>query len=493
MAKKRPSSLIPTESSSRPDAARLIELLSQCYDDPDLFNSAILGKPAFWSKQREIAQSVNDYWITVAYTGNDIGKDYVVGTLCPWWLGTRKHSQVIITGPSQTVLGSVTWKEIRRAIKNSLYPLGMTVSQGVQGSPLRVIVDGDWGALGYSTTSVERASGQHNPKLLVIAEEASGIADEIYDAIDSLNFSRLLLIGNPIRSTGRFVDLIRQSDKDRRDGIPKHRAVNAIRVSSRESPDAELEKSPRGLADRTWIEGNERRHGKTSLWVKVHIDAEIPTVDAEQLIPEAWIDWAGEQAQRMVPADHPIHRTRRIACDLGEGVGRDSSAIILRDDWGIIKVVWGSCLGLPEAAEAIWKLARDYDVPDERISYDRVGIGRNFPAHLAARGILNARGYAGDGRPHSDDFVNIRAEAAWMLRNRLDPKHVPDPRQPGQFQPFFAMPRGTYFARLRDELRPLTYHLVGRRTGLLKKEDWAIILQHSPDLADALIQSFAFP
>lgn len=80
-----------------------------------------------------------------------------------------------------------------------------------------------------------------------------------------------------------------------------------------------------------------------------------------------------------------------------------------------------------------------------------------------------------------------------MLRQRLDPNFIPAPGQPELARPFFAIPPGPYFARLRDELKPLTYHLVGRKTALLTKKDWQTILQHSPDLADALIQSFAFP
>jgi hypothetical protein len=481
--------LAVTEGNER---ERLTELLSECHDDPDLFNSAILGRPPYWSRQREILQSVVDYRITVAYTGNGVGKDYGVGGGIPWWLLTRHASQVIVTGPSQTVLGSVTWKEVRRACEHSKVPLGLKVSQGVHGSPLRAIVSGDWGALGYSTTSVERASGQHNRALLVIAEEASGITDEIYDALDSLIYSRLLLIGNPIRSTGRFVELIRQGERDKRDGVPKHKAVNAIRISSRESPDAHLEESLRGLASKTFIEDAERRHGKSSLWVKVHIDAEIPTVDAETLLPEAWLDWAADQVRRVLPPNHPIHATRRIACDLGEGVGRDSSAILVRDDWGVLDVVFGAQLGLPEAAQLIWKLKNDWQVPEDRITYDRVGIGRDFPLHLARRGITNAIGYAGEGAPHSSDFTNLRSEAAWKLRQRLDPKHIPDHRDPQKGQIEFVIPRGPYWDRLRSELKALTYSLAGRQTKLLKKDDWATILGHSPDLADALIQSFAF-
>jgi len=35
----------------------------------------------------------------------------------------------------------------------------------------------------------------------------------------------------------------------------------------------------------------------------------------------------------------------------------------------------------------------------------------------------------------------------------------------------------------------LTYSLVGRKTKLMPKDEWATILGHSPDVADALIQS----
>ena len=471
---------------------RLTELLAQCHDDPDLFNSSFLGRSAWWSGQRRIAQSVNDFRITCAYTGNSVGKDHMLGGVVPWWLLTRTNSLVVVTGPSQTVLGSVTWKEIRRATEDSKFPLGLTVSLGIRASPLRVTVKNDWGALGYSTTSVERASGQHNRKLLVIGEEASGIPDEIYDAIDSLKFVRLLLIGNPIRSSGRFVELIHQAERDKRDHVPRSRAVNAIRISSRESPHAALEESPWGLADKTFIEDVERRHGKTSLYVKVHIDAEIPTVDAETLLPLQWLDWAASQTRRTYPPGHPIHATRRISCDLGEGVGRDSSCILVRDDLGILQVVWGNALGLPEAAESIAKLKGSWNVPDERISYDRVGIGRNFPPHLAARGIDHALGYAGAGTPGSTDFVNLRSEAAWKLRNRLDPDHIPDYRRPEQHQPFFSIKLGPWWDRMRDELKVLTYSLVGRQTALMTKEDWCTSVGHSPDLGDALIQSFAF-
>jgi hypothetical protein len=79
-------------------------------------------------------------------------------------------------------------------------------------------------------------------------------------------------------------------------------------------------------------------------------------------------------------------------------------------------------------------------------------------------GITMAIPYAGEGRPRdSKTFVNLRTEAAWKLRNRLDPSHPPFaasgagpvPRSMTQ-RDFFVCP-GDYLVRLVEELKPLTY------------------------------------
>ena len=74
--------------------------------------------------------------------------------------------------------------------------------------------------------------------------------------------------------------------------------------------------------------------------------------------------------------------------------------------------------------------------------------------------------------------------AAWSVKGNPTP-HAPRFEQQ---RPFHFCP-GPYYVRLVDELRPLTYGLVGKMTKLLPKDVWATILGHSPDVADALIQS----
>src|SRR6478672_9467069 len=113
----------------------LQDILLASYNDPVLFNDAILNRPEYWPRQREAAEAVARYHDTVIYSGNAVGKDYLVAGLVPWWLWTRPNSLVIVTGPSQAVLGSVTWKEIDRAIAGAALPLDAQVSQGLRVSP----------------------------------------------------------------------------------------------------------------------------------------------------------------------------------------------------------------------------------------------------------------------------------------------------------------------------------------------------------------------
>ena len=108
-------------------------------------------------------------------------------------------------------------------------------------------------------------------------------------------------------------------------------------------------------------------------------------------------------------------------------------------------------------------------------------------------GLGGARGYCGASTPrHGEAFVNLRSEGAWALRNRLDPKWVPDPgRSPGARQAAYHIPAGPWWARLRKELAALTFEVLEQKTRLVPKEDLTSRLGQSPDYADALIQAFA--
>jgi hypothetical protein len=228
--------------------------------------------------------------------------------------------------------------------------------------------------------------------------------------------------------------------------------------------------------------------------VRSHIRAEIPDLSSDQLIPEAWLDYATAVQRPNLPPNHPIHRTRRIAIDLGEGVGRDSTALLVRDDYGIVDLHAGNSLCLADAAEETARLARVYAVDASRIRYAGVGVGRDFRNHLVKRGLGDANSYADSGKPQDRKaFTNLRSEAAWKLRRRLDPeRHTDDAFPTSSRQIPFHIPPRAWWALLREDLEALTYDLVGNQTRLILKEKLLDVLGRSPDRGDALIQSLAF-
>src|SRR5271157_2192798 len=116
----------------RDDVTYLLEI---CQDKPELFNELFLKRPPYWSRQQDLCRSVVEHRTTVAYSGNMVGKDYWIAGIIIWWLLTRPDSLCIITGPSQMVLGSVTFKEIRRCLDGAVIPFGGKLSSGIKASP----------------------------------------------------------------------------------------------------------------------------------------------------------------------------------------------------------------------------------------------------------------------------------------------------------------------------------------------------------------------
>ena len=167
----------------------------------------------------------------------------------------------------------------------------------------------------------------------------------------------------------------------------------------------------------------------------------------------------------------PVHRTRRIAVDLGEGVDRDEAAIVVRDSDGVIDFVSGSDLCLASAAEETARFARIYRVDVSRISYDGVGVGRTFHNYLAKHGLADAGRYAGADRPREPRrFVNLRGEAPWRLRERLNPDRHTDDRYPFSSRRIpFHIPARAWYPLLNYDVHASIYNPIGKEIRLIKK------------------------
>ncbi len=488
--------------------------LERCRANPARFNETILGRDVedghgnrgYWPRQREICRSVVEKAVTLVPTGNGVGKSFLDAGLLHWFLIAHPGSLVVATASSQVQLEEVLWKEVERAYRGARIPLGGRLLR----SPLKVDLGGGWQALAYSTTKVERFSGHHNPDLFTVVDEASGVEDPIYEAIASLNPSRELLTGNPLRPDGVFYE---RCQRARRGESP---LTNLIQVSSLESPHIHLARSPWGLADRTWLEKARNDYGEGSLWWTCHVLGLFPGTSTDAVIPSSWLDRAGAAA-------HVQSGPARLAIDLGLGGGGDRSVVAVRDDNGLLDLGSGSTWSLEATAGEAARRSRRWSVAPHDVSWDVEGIGADFANRLEAAGLRGARPYRGGGEG-GRKFVNLRSAAAWKLRQRLDPGRmilldppsergdggwgrVPSSLYPPTPDPFplplgglgaavpqhpFAI-RPDHLAALREELQGLRYIQDSQgRICLERKEDFKRRLRRSPDLADCVTQLWAF-
>ena len=472
------------ESTAIPKARERAREIEACYEDPSLFNDWFLdrdlddglGNKGYWGRQREICDSVVRFPVTLVPTGNAVGKSFLAAGLLHWFLFTRPGSLVVATAPTQVQLEEVLWKEVERSHGNARVPLGGRLLK----SPLKVDLGGGWQALAYSTTKVERFSGHHASDLFAIIDEASGVEDPIYEAFASLNPSRELLMGNPLRPSGPFYD--------RCVNAHKNEFANLIQISSLESPHIHLERSPWGLADATWLRKARADYGEGSLWWTCHVLGLFPDSGVDSVLPLTWL-----HAAEADPSASVVRRGgARMAIDLATGGGGDRSVILVRDDDNLLQCWWSRVASFEATATQAALMAHRWDVDPNHVSFDVEGVGADFDNRLRAVDVIGARPYRG-GAEGGIKFTNLRSAAAWHLRRRLDPTRMLEtedgaliPQRP------FRIPR-PYLWSMLEELAGLRYeHDDKGRIKLERKEDFSARLKHSPDFADCMGQLFAF-
>lgn len=422
---------------------------------------------------------------TILPWGNALGKSFWAGRICLWWVCTRAFSECVTTSPSFDQLDGVLWKNIRQAVAASRYPLGIKLNR----KPLKARMGEGWEISGIATTKTERISGRHNPNLLALIDEASGIEQPILDGIDSLIPTKVVAIGNPLNYDCRFREDYEEALRQRDDpNVPDHEKMVALRVPSTDSPDWHLDESPRGMACGSWGRRMKRKYGDHGLWWRTHIDALFPLEAFAGLLPGAWLDACTGLALLELRTAFPSGPSV-LACDLGEGTGRDSTTILARDNLGILEVFDSNLTDLDDAADMFAAVARRWNIPPERTSFDAAGIGRQFKRKLEARGFEGAFAYKGSGSGGSD-YSNFRTACAFAARERLDPAGMYDPEtKAAPFVPF-SIPPGPWWGQMREELGAIRYRLKGKRTELEPKTDLCERLGRSPDRGDAFIQSF---
>lgn len=431
--------------------------------DPVWFCRQVLGFDP-WSKQAEILEAVRDHDRVAVRSCNAAGKTSTAGRVVLWWLGGGPGSIALTTAPTDRQVKRLLWKEIRQ---------GYHASRGFFDGELfdtRLRLGDGWEALGLSTDDAESFSGWHEERVLVVVDEASGVDEEIFEAIEGVlagGHAKLLVISNPTQTSGQFFD-----------AFHSERCLwRTISISAFDTPaftgEPVSEAVRRRLVTRAWVEEKRAKWGEGSPLWDVRVLGAFPAQSDNAVVPLAAVEAA--QA-RHASAGEPVV----VACDVAR-FGSDETVIAVARG-GRVRIaeayVGRDLMQTVGAIVDVGKQLRGEGVAGHAISYvvDDAGVGGGVTDRLRELGYA-VTGFNGAGQARAkDDYPNRRSEAWFEFVERLP---VVDLDRDEQLAADLVAPRYALDSRGRRVVEP--------------KSETKRRLGRSPDRADAVLMAVTGP
>ncbi|MFD4554423.1 hypothetical protein ACFWP5_08845 [Streptomyces sp. NPDC058469] len=479
-----------------PTAEQAKKVTEACRRSPRFFLIDYIGADP-WYKQLDIIESVRDNRVTTVRSCHGIGKSWIAARTAAWFLLAYPNSVVVTTAPTGRQVKEILWREFRVAVRKSKYRFpGKTLTQQHE-------ISEKWYAVGVSAKDPDAFQGFHADHILVIVDEAAGVAEPIFEAVDALVTStngRVLYIGNPTSVGGTFKESHRSHLTNKihvsvwmtpnftvngiakctdpgceRPFHPAEAVVEAIESGR------ELKVANPHLVSPMWVYERIFKWGiGTPLW-DARVEGEFPCTSMSSLIPLNLVEAAmTEERHNEVAVGSSC-----FGIDVA-GPGADKSAIYHRKG---------------QKGESI----RSYHTPDTTTLNDDIeqlnpsdhlthvvieaaGIGIPVYDHALRRArekpgtlhkILAFRPSGAptvkDPMPGQEDFVNQRDEMWWKVSRMFVNGTI-------------AIPEDD---ELVAELSALEWSDQGGKIKVEKKEDFRKRLGRSPDKADALMISYA--
>jgi hypothetical protein len=398
-------------------------------------------------------------------SGRGIGKSALVSWLVLWMLTTRIGGSVVVSANSENQLRSVTWAELTKwsAMLINSHWWEISATKLVPAKWLTDVVEKDlkkgtryWACEGklWSEENPDSYAGVHNQDgMMLIFDESSGIPDAIWDVgagffTENTPDRYWFAFSNPRRNSGYFFECF-----NAKRAFWKSRVVDARTVED---------------TDKAVYEQIIAEYGENSSQAKIEVYGEFPSAGEDQFIGPTLVDDAMKR-----PKYKDMTAPIIVGVDPARG-GADATVIVVRQgrDLVAIKRYQGedTMTIVGRVIEAIEEYKPTLTVIDEG------GLGYGILDRLTEQ-RYKVRGINfGNKAKHPIAFGNKRAEMWNDMRNWLKSASIPTDRQ---LRADLTGPAkrpdssGTIFLEGKKEMRA---------RGLA-----------SPDAADALCVTFAFP
>jgi len=335
------------------------------------------------------------------------GKTHYIGKEMHWWNFTRR-GRIAVTAPKEKQLTTRVWPEFRKILGGAVSDYKQVIK--TEGTKITWLHDVDWCALAESAASPENLQGLHDDWLLYLVEEASGVPQAMFPAIEgtlSTPGAVLIMIGNPTQTQGEFYD------SHNKRGTMELYYKKAIRH----------DETPR--ISQKWVQSMIAKYGIDSPVVQVRVFGNFVDAAENQLITLQWINNAF-LAEFETDGSLP---TFRLSVDVADG-GMDSSVVSVAYHYDSFKYFKKQYLFNYEASVSPIKLAKSvsqiYDSikkqnpnMDGDIVVDAIGVGAGTAGFLIEDGYPVVAYKGGSASDNSTEWRNRRTQSYMCYRDDL--------------------------------------------------------------------------
>jgi hypothetical protein len=434
--------------------AEFIRFITLYRDNPVAFVREVLGvEPDPWQAELLQAITAGERRISVR-SGHGVGKSTAVAWATLWFVATRYPAKIVVTAPTAPQLFDALFAEIKRWLRAMPPALRELFEEKAERIELRSAPSESFiSARTSRADQPEALQGVHADHVMLVADEASGVPDSIFEAAAgsmSGHSAVTLLLGNPVRSSGFFYDT--------------HHRLSATWKTFHVS----CTNSPRVSAD--YVRDMAERYGENSNAFRIRVLGEFPLADDDTVIPMELIESATMRDITPNP-DAPEVWGLDVA-----RFGSDSSVLIRRKGFIVEDPLSWAGLDTMQTAGVVMNEYADAKRKPVEILVDVIGLGAGVVDRLRELG-LPVRGINVSESPSSGQkYVNLRAELWFEVKNWLALRACRIPKVEKLVQEL-AVPRYKITSNGKMQVEPKDQ--VKKRIG------------RSPDFADALALTFA--
>ena len=417
----------------------------------DKKDSPYLGTPGWFSREilriKPYAWQDAVLWDTAVggrpvalVAANGSGKTQCVAApLILWHCAVFPKSQVVTTAGVFRQVKEQLWNTLRQAkpYLGGAWEINATDLSSPNGSR----------AVGFSTDDPGKFEGWHNENLLMIVDEAKSVPDQIFQAIERCQPTRMLLMSSAGTSDGEFAAAF----------SVRRKFYSTHKVTAYDCPHLSAE----------WIERQIEKWGINHPLIRSMIFSEFTDGSTKDCV-------LTRNAVANCLNNPPAPTNGGTVAYIDWAAGGDENAIaIVRGNVLVALIAWRDKDTMAAAGRAVQEL-RKYNVPPTAVFGDNGGIGIPIHDALARVGIhvkrLNNNAKAWD----SEHYANLTAEL-WLVAARCIEERK--------------------FKLLNDEvlLEQLTMRrktiLPNGKLALESKDDLRIRGYGSPDRADAVLSA----